>query len=209
MGELRLPSERSQTAEFSITFTLAGNWKGRGHSLSLRIRSTQQHLFEGINPPLLPWCDLIHIIFLEQTPYFIIFYQWQFQVFNCRTQGRLAQSHVRQPWESARIPAEQLGWEAGGMAEKILIHLCRTDTAVAWILMWEFSKSLLVILPQEQVKLQGDKGAWSLKKDEEETMNAFPVNTGSDWTNKEWVCSQNTKASLTIVESTFQQATVQ
>lgn len=38
---------------------------------------------------------------------------------------------------------------------------------MALILMSELLNSLLVILLQELVKLQGDTGAWSIKKDEE------------------------------------------
>lgn len=132
MGELRLPPERPWTAGFSISFTLAGNWKGRGHSLSLRTRAGNNTHLQKLILPSLPQCDLIHTIYLEQALDLITFYQWQLHMLSCRTQEELAHSHVCQLWESTRIPAEQLGWEASGMAEMILIHICRTDTIELW-----------------------------------------------------------------------------
>lgn len=137
------------------------------------MRGMQQHPFAGINPPLLVlvWSHPYHWFGKGSASYYIL--QWQFQMFNCKTQGRLAQPHMCQPWESTRMPAEQLGWEAGGMAEMILIRHCRIDTVMAWILMWEFLNSLLGILLQELVKIQGDTGAWSIKKDEEERLKIF------------------------------------
>lgn len=86
MGELRLPPERPWTAEFSISFTLAGNGKSRGHSLSLRTRTGNNTHLQELILLSLPPCDLIHSICLEQALDLIIFYQWQLHMLSCKTQ---------------------------------------------------------------------------------------------------------------------------
>lgn len=189
MDGLRLPSERLERAEFSITFTFAGNWKGRGCSLPLRTRGMQQHPFAGINPPLLAlvWSHPYHLSGTGSGSYHVL--QWQFQMFNCKRRSRLAQSHICQPWESTRIPAEQLGWEAGGMAEMILIHLYRTDSCgmdfdvrIFKLLAWDSSSRACetTVWHRSLVNKEGWRGKI---KNILSSLSPFPVNTGSDWTN--------------------------